>query len=171
MKTIIFPGSFDPFSLGHADIVRRAAKLCDRLIVAVMLNRGKRPMFSIEERVEMVKLCIKDVPNVEVLAYSRLLVDLFRESGACAVVRGLRSESDFRNEAEMSAANRLLLPDFDSILLLCRIDLVYTSSSVIKEVASYGGDISAMVSPEIVEFVKTRIMERTKGIDGGTENA
>jgi pantetheine-phosphate adenylyltransferase len=162
VKTIIFPGSFDPFSLGHADIAKRAAKLCDRLLVAVMLNRNKNPLFSIEERVEMVKLCLSDIPNVEVISYNHLLVDLFRESSACAVVRGLRSESDFRNEAEMSAANRLLLPDFDSILLLCRIDLVYTSSSIIKEVASYGGDISAMVSPEIVDFVKTRIMERTQ---------
>ena len=162
MKTIIFPGSFDPFSLGHADIARRAAKLCDRLLVAVMLNRGKHPLFSIEERVDMVRQCLKDVPNIEVIAYNRLLVDLFLESGAVAVVRGLRSESDFSNEAEMSAANRLLLPAFDSILLPCRIDLVYTSSSIIKEVASYGGDISAMVSPEIVDFVKTRILERTK---------
>ena len=162
MKTFIFPGSFDPFSLGHADIARRAAKLCDRLLIAVMLNRNKNPLFTIEERVEMVKLCISDIPNVEVISCNRLLVDLFRESCACAVVRGLRSESDFRNEAEMSAANRLLLPDFDSILLLCRIDLVYTSSSIIKEVASYGGDISAMVSPEIVDFVTAQIMERTK---------
>jgi len=162
MKTMIFPGSFDPFSLGHVDITRRAAKLCDRLLVAVMLNRGKNPIFSIEERVEMAKLCVKDIPGVEVISYDSLLVDLFRETKASAVVRGLRSESDFRNEAEMAAANRLLLPEFDAILLPCRADLAYTSSSIIKEVAYYGGDISGMVSPVISQYVKTRIVERNK---------
>jgi len=162
MRTIIFPGSFDPFSLGHVDIARRAAKLCDRLLVAVMLNRGKNPLFSIEERVEMAKMCLKDMPGVEVISYDSLLVDLFAKTGACAVVRGLRSESDFRNEAEMAAANRLLLPEFDAILLPCRADLAYTSSSIIKEVAYYGGDISGMVSPVISKYVKIRIVERNK---------
>lgn len=162
MRTMIFPGSFDPFSLGHVDIARRASKLCDRLLVAVMLNRGKNPLFSIEERVEMAKMCLKDMPGVEVISYDSLLVDLFAETGACAVVRGLRSESDFRNEAEMAAANRLLLPGFDAVLLPCRADLAYTSSSIIKEVAYYGGDISGMVSPVISQYVKARIVERNK---------
>jgi len=162
MRTMIFPGSFDPFSLGHVDIVRRAANLCDRLLVAVMLNRGKNPIFSIEERVEMAQLCLKHLPGIEVISYDGLLIDLYAGSGACAVVRGLRSESDFRNEAEMAAANRLLLPAFDAILLPCRADLAYTSSSIIKEVAYYGGDISGMVSPEISQYVKTRIVERNK---------
>jgi pantetheine-phosphate adenylyltransferase len=127
-----------------------------------MLNRGKHPLFSIEERVEMAKSCLSDMPGIEVISYDSLLVDLFRETGACAVVRGLRSESDFRNEAEMAAANRLLLPEFDAILLPCRADLAYTSSSIIKEVAYYGGDISGMVSPVISQYVKTRIVERNK---------
>ena len=162
MKTMIFPGSFDPFSLGHVDIARRASKLCDRLIVSVMLNRGKHPLFSIEERVEMAELCLSDMQGIDVISYDSLLVDLFRETDACAVVRGLRSESDFRNEAEMAAANRLLFPSFEAILLPCRADLAYTSSSIIKEVAYYGGDISAMVSPVISEYVKTRILERNK---------
>jgi pantetheine-phosphate adenylyltransferase len=162
MRTMIFPGSFDPFSLGHVDIARRAAKLCDRLLVAVMPNRGKNPLFTIKERVEMAGLCLSDIPGVEVISYDSLLVDLFQETGACAVVRGLRSESDFRNEAEMAAANRLLLPKFDAVLLPCRADLAYTSSSIIKEVAFYGGDISGMVSPVISEYVKTRIVERNK---------
>lgn len=160
VRTMIFPGSFDPFSLGHADIARRAAGLCDRLIVAVMNNRAKNPIFSVEERVYMAGACLKDMPRVEVLSYDHLLVDLFREKGACAVIRGLRSESDFRNEAEMAAANRLLLPEFETILLPCRSDLAYTSSSIIREVAYYGGDISGMVSPAISEFVNKRIQER-----------
>jgi len=159
---MIFPGSFDPFSLGHVDIARRAVKLCDRLLVAVMNNRGKNPIFSVEERVQMAKLCLQDIPCVEVISYDRLLVDLFRETGACSVVRGLRSESDFRNEAEMAAANRLLYPGFEVLLLPCRTDLAYTSSSIIREVASYGGDISGMVSPAISDYVNTRIKERNK---------
>lgn len=160
VKTMIFPGSFDPFSLGHVDIARRAARLCDHLVVAVMNNRAKNPIFSVEERVDMARACLKDMPCVEVLSYDRLLVDLFREMGACAVIRGLRSESDFRNEAEMAAANRLLLPDFETILLPCRSDLAYTSSSIIREVAFYGGDISGMVSPVIFDYVNKRIQER-----------
>jgi len=157
---MIFPGSFDPFSLGHVDIARRAARLCDRLLVAVMNNRAKNPIFTVEERVFMAGACLKDIPGIEVLSYDGLLVDLFREKGACAVIRGLRSESDFRNEAEMAAANRLLLRDFETILLPCRSDLAYTSSSIIREVAYYGGDISGMVSPAISDYVNKRMQER-----------
>lgn len=96
MKTYIFPGSFDPFSLGHLDIARRAARLCDRLVVAVMNNRTKKLVFSSEERVKMAGICLRDIPGIEIIAYDSLLVDLYREIGASAVVRGLRSESDFR---------------------------------------------------------------------------
>jgi pantetheine-phosphate adenylyltransferase len=162
MRTLLFPGSFDPISLGHLDIARRAAKLCDRLLVAVMNNRAKEMIFSEDERVMMAKTCLADLKGVAVISYSSLLVDLFRETGASAVVRGLRSESDFRNEAEMAAANKLLLLDYDVILLPCSADLSYTSSSIIKEVAHYGGDISRMVSPEIAEFVTKTILERSK---------
>ena len=99
MKTFIFPGSFDPFSLGHIDIAKRASRLCDKLVVAVMINRAKNSLFTVEERVEMAKICLKDVPNIEVISRESLLVDVYRELGASAVVRGLRSESDFRYEA------------------------------------------------------------------------
>lgn len=162
MRTMIFPGSFDPFSLGHVDIARRAVKLCDRLLVAVMHNQKKNPIFTVEERVEMARLCLKDIPGIEVIAFEGLLVDLFREQGACASVRGLRSESDFRNEAEMAAANRLMYPEFETILIPCRTDLAYTSSSIIREVAYYGGSISNMVSPAIADYVSSRIQERKR---------
>ena len=112
MKTFIFPGSFDPFSLGHIDIAKRASRLCDKLVVAVMINRAKNSLFTVEERVEMAKICLKDVPNIEVISRESLLVDVYRELGASAVVRGLRSESDFRYEAEMNAANTLMFPDY-----------------------------------------------------------
>ena len=139
MRTFVFPGSFDPFSLGHLDIAKRAAKLCDRLVVAIMSNSLKKPFFSTEERLAMVQICLDGIDGIDVMVYDGLLVDLYREVQASAVVRGLRSESDFRNEAEMAAANKLLMNDYDGSLLPCRADLAFTSSSIIKEVAFYGG--------------------------------
>ena len=157
MKTFIFPGSFDPFSLGHLDIAKRAAQLCDKLVVAVMINRAKKSMFTVEERVEMAKICLQDIPNVEVVSRETLMVDLYKELNASAVVRGLRSESDFRYEAEMNAANTLLLPKYQVIFLPCRADLAFTSSTIIKEVAFYGGDISRMVVPAIEKMVQDKL--------------
>lgn len=108
----------------------------------------------------MAKICLSDMPGVEVIPYDRLLVELYREMNASAVVRGLRSESDFRNEAEMAAANRFLCKDYEVILLPCKIDLAYTSSTIIREVAYYGGDISGMVVPAIADRVMSRLQER-----------
>lgn len=160
MKTFIFPGSFDPFSLGHIDIARRASKLCDKLVVAVMYNRAKKTMFTAEERVEMAKICLSDLPNVEVIQRESLLVDLYQELDASAVVRGLRSESDFRYEAEMNAANTLMFPKYQVIFLPCRADLAFTSSTIIKEVAYYGGNISRMCVPEIEEMVHKKLLSQ-----------
>ncbi|MBO4474266.1 MAG: pantetheine-phosphate adenylyltransferase [Clostridiales bacterium] len=159
MKTFIFPGSFDPFSLGHQDIAKRASNLCDKLVVAVMENRAKKSMFTVEERVEMAKICLSDIPNVEVISRESLLVDLYRELGASAVVRGLRSESDFRYEAEMNAANTLMFPKYQVIFLPCRADLAFTSSSIIKEVAYYGGDISRMCVPAVEDMVHRKLLQ------------
>lgn len=158
MKTFIFPGSFDPFSLGHMDIAKRASNLCDKLVVAIMENRAKKTLFTVEERVEMAKICLSDVPNVEVISRESLLVDLYRELGASAVVRGLRSESDFRYEAEMNAANTLMFPSYQVIFLPCRADLAFTSSSIIKEVAYYGGDISRMCVPAVEDMVHQKLL-------------
>ena len=157
MKTFIFPGSFDPFSLGHLDIAKRAAQLCDKLVVAIMINRAKKSMFTVEERVEMARVCLQGIPNIEVISRETLLVDLYRELDASAVVRGLRSESDFRYEAEMNAANTLMFPQYQVIFLPCRADLAFTSSSIIKEVAYYGGDISRMVVPAVEEMVHRKL--------------
>lgn len=158
MRIFIYPGTFDPFTNGHVDIARRAASICDKLIVAVLTNKGKRPAFNVKERTEMAKLSLKDISNLEVLSFDGLLVDLYRQSGASAVVRGLRSESDFRFEAEIAAANKLLLPEYETFLLPCRIDLAFTSSTIVKEVASYGGDISNMVPAE----TKDKIVKKLK---------
>lgn len=157
MTSLLFPGSFDPFTRGHRDIARRAAKICDKLYVVVMNNSKKSYTFTLDERVDMCKMALKDIDNVEVLGSDGLLVDLFRELGCNAVVRGMRSESDFRYEAEMALANKMLYSEYDVTLLLCRNDLALISSSIVKEVGSYGGDISNMVPAEIVDMVNDRL--------------
>lgn len=153
MRTLIYPGSFDPFTNGHIDIARRAARLCDHLVVAILINNSKHAFFTTAERVKMARLALKDLPDVEVLSYNGLLVDLFHQKKADAVVRGLRSESDFRFEAEIATANKMLYADYETCLLPCRMDLAFTSSSIVREVASYGGDISGMVPVEIINMI------------------
>ncbi|MBP5261308.1 MAG: pantetheine-phosphate adenylyltransferase [Clostridiales bacterium] len=157
MKILLFPGSFDPFTRGHRDIARRAAKVCDKLYVAVMENKAKDSMFTIDEREELARLSLAKYDNIEVISSSGLLVDLYKQLGCCAVVRGIRSESDFRYEAELALANRLLCPEYDCLLLPCRDDMSLISSSIVKEVGHYGGDISKMVPSEIYDIVKTKL--------------
>lgn len=160
MSILLFPGSFDPFTLGHLDIAKRASRQCDKLVVAVMGNSAKKPAFTPDERAHMASLALSKYENVEVITYDGLLVDLFKEIGCSAVVRGIRSESDFRYEAEMAMANRLLYPKYEVLLLPCRENLSMTSSTIVKEVCYYGGDISKMLPPEIVDIV-------TKGLKKG----
>ena len=167
MKTMIFPGSFDPFTLGHLDIAKRASVICDHLIVAVMTNYAKHTLFSPEERIEIAKKSLQSIPDIEVVFFEGLLVDLYKKREACAVVRGIRSESDFRNEAEMLGANRMLYSKYDAILLPCQTMFAFTSSSVVKEVASYGGDISGMIAPEVLDFIQKKIQDSRTGAIGG----
>lgn len=157
MTVYIYPGSFDPFTNGHYDIARRAARLCDRLIVAVLTNSRKNSSFTPEERVQMAQLALKGIPNIVVESFDGLLVDFFRQQKAQAVVRGLRSESDFRFEAELAAANKLLLPSYETCLLPCSIDLAFNSSSIVREVATYGGDITNMVPAALVAPITARL--------------
>ena len=157
MRILIYPGTFDPFTNGHVDIARRAARLCDRLIVAILTNSSKKSFFTTEERTRMAQIALQGLPNVEVESFGGLLVNFYRLKGASAVVRGLRSESDFRFEAEIAAANKLLLADYETCLLPCRIDLAFTSSSIVREVASYGGDISGMVPPAIADMIHHKL--------------
>jgi len=165
LKRYIYPGSFDPFTNGHFDIARRAARLCDELIVAVLHNRDKEPAFTLQERVDMASRVLKGIPNLRVEGFEGLMAEYYRKKDATAVVRGLRSESDFRYEAEIAAANRILLPDFESILLPCRSDLAFTSAKIVREVAAYGGDIRGMVPAEIAGEVSKRLLR--KDLRGG----
>ena len=164
MKVMLFPGTFDPFTRGHRDIVRRASKLCDKLVVAVMENSAKTPLFTPDERVDLVQrsLAGEGLENVEVMKWDGLLVELYKKLDCCASVRGIRSESDFRYEAELALANRLLYPGYDAILLPCRDDMSLISSSIVKEVGYYGGDISKMVPAEIIDTVNEKFMKGRK---------
>lgn len=164
MRVFIYPGSFDPLTNGHLDIIRRASRLCDRLVVAVMVNSEKKPAFSVSDRLAMIRdVLTAETAEIDVLSYEGLLVNLYHEQKASAVVRGLRSESDFRFEAELAAANKLMLPSYETCLLPCRIDLAFTSASIVREVASYGGDVSNMVPAAIVERVISQLRRAKAG--------
>ena len=156
MITAICPGSFDPVTLGHLDIIRRAASMFDRVIVAVMGNYAKTPCFTAQERVTFLERAI-DLPNVEVDAFDGLLADYARQVGAVAVVKGLRAVSDFEYEFQQSLANKKLNPELETIFLNTNSKYMYLSSSIVKQIAAFGGDIADFVPPAIVQPIKTRL--------------
>lgn len=160
MKIAICPGSFDPITLGHIDIIRRASKLFDKVIVVVLPNPKKTPCFTIEERIEFIKRATTHIENVEVDFYEGLLADYTRDKNACAVVKGLRAVSDFEYEFQMALSNKKLNPDTETIFLTTSEQYLYLSSSIVKQVARYGGDISHFVPPCILEDIKKRLFER-----------
>ena len=149
MRIAVYPGSFDPVTLGHMDIISRSSKLFDKLIVGVLVNSSKVPLFSAEERVNMIKGVVSEYANVEVRSFDGLLVEFARLCKATAVVRGLRAVTDFEYELQMSQTNHIIAPDIDTIFLTTNLNYAYLSSSVVKEVARYGGDISEFVAPEV----------------------
>lgn len=160
MKTrVICPGSFDPVTLGHVDIISRASKMFDHVVVAVMNNLAKTPSFTTEERVELLKECTKDMPNVEIVGnVNGLLADFAKEQGATAIVKGLRAMSDFEYEFQQALINKKLNQDLETLFLTCNSDYMYLSSSIVKQVASLQGDISGFVP----ECVHDKILERLK---------
>ena len=149
MRIAVYPGSFDPVTLGHMDIISRSSKLFDKLIVGELVNSSKVPLFSAEERVNMIKGVVSEYANVEVRSFDGLLVEFARLCKATAVVRGLRAVTDFEYELQMSQTNHIIAPDIDTIFLTTNLNYAYLSSSVVKEVARYGGDISKFVAPEV----------------------
>lgn len=147
--TAIYPGSFDPVTYGHLDIIERASKICNKLVIGVLMNSKKTPLFSIDERVNMIKEVVKDIPNVEVKSFSGLTVDFARENNATVIVRGLRAVTDFEYELQLSQTNRAIAPDIDTVFFTTNLKYSYVSSSITKEIAMYGSDISKFV-PECV---------------------
>ena len=156
MITAICPGSFDPVTLGHIDIVTRAASMFDRVIVTVMANFNKKPAFSAQERMDMLRRTIH-LPNVEVDCYDGLLADYAREKGAKAVVKGLRAVSDFEYEFQMSLTNKKLNPELETVFLTTSAENMYLSSSIVKQIAMFGGDISDFVPACILKDIQDRL--------------
>lgn len=153
MKLAICPGSFDPVTNGHLHIVSRAAAMFDRVIVVVMANQNKQPLFSAEERVELLRRATKDMPNVEIDAYDGLLAEYAREKQASVIVKGLRAMSDFEYEFQMALTNRKLNPDVETVFLATSAEHMYLSSSLVKQVAKLGGDIHEFVPSCIVKDI------------------
>ena len=145
----IYPGSFDPITFGHMDIIDRASKMVDELYVAVLINSGKNPLFSIDERVSMLEELYADRPDIKVVSFDGLLVEFAQKLKVPTIVRGLRAVTDFEYELQISQTNRVIKPDVDTIFLTTSLKYAYLSSTIVKEVAYYGGDIHSFV-PDIV---------------------
>ena len=149
VRTVIYPGSFDPITNGHLDVIERAAKLFDRVIVAVAVNSSKDPLFTKDQRQEQITEAVAALDNVEVNAFDGLLVDFGRDQKAQAIIRGLRAVSDFEFEFQLALMNRKLEPDIETIFMMPRETYTFLSSKLVKEIAQLGGDVSAFVSPHV----------------------
>ena len=162
MKIAIYPGSFDPVTSGHLNIIQRAANIFDKLIVCVMVNAGKNPMFTLEERVDLIRRVTSNLPNVEVDSSSELLADYAKRRGSCVIVKGLRAGSDFENEFQMALINHKINPELDTMFLTAESQYMYLSSSTVKELGTYGVDLSDFLPKEIVPDFQERIEKRNK---------
>ena len=156
MRIAVCPGSFDPVTLGHLDIVRRAAHLFDRVIVLVTRNPKKQSLFSLEERCALIRRVTADLPNVTVDSHDGLLVDYLKAHNADVIVKGLRAMSDYEYEFQMALTNRQLYPKAETVFLTTSLERMYLSSSLVKQIAHFGGDISGLVPPEIIEDIQNK---------------
>ncbi len=163
MKIAIYPGSFDPVTTGHLNIIRRAANIFDRLIVCVMVNAGKKPMFTQEERVDMIRRITADIPNVEVDCSDELLAEYARRKGSCVIVKGLRAGSDFENEFQMALINHKINPTLDTMFLTAEHQHMFLSSSIVKELGSYDVNLSDFLPEQIIPDFKKRISQIRQG--------
>lgn len=161
MKVAIYPGSFDPITSGHLNIIRRAANIFDKLIVCVMVNAGKNPMFTQEERVGLIRSVTGDIPNVEVDCSDELLAEYAKRKGSCVIVKGLRAGSDFENEFQMALINHKINPELDTMFLTAESQYMYLSSSTVKELGSYGVDLSDFLPEEIIPVFQERLKQNS----------
>ncbi len=153
MKKAVYPGSFDPVTFGHLDVIERSSKIVDELVVGVLNNSAKNSLFSLEERVSMIKEMTKDYPNVTVTSFDGLLVDHMREIGATIIVRGLRAVTDFEYELQIAQTNHVQEPGIETIFLTTNLKYSYLSSTIVKEFASYGGDITKFVPEQFIDKI------------------
>ena len=165
MSIAIYPGSFDPVTLGHLNIIKRASQCFDKLIVCVMVNSAKNPMFTLEERVEFIKRVADDLPNVKVDFSDELLAEYARKKGSCVIIKGLRAGSDFENEFQMALINHKINPNLDTMFLTAEHQYMYLSSSTVKELGNYDVDLSDFLPEQIIPVFKQRIADIRQGGD------
>ena len=165
-RLAIYPGSFDPPTRGHEDLARRSLALCDRLIVAVATNSQKQALFTVEERLDLLKAAIGPDPRVTFERFDGLLAEFARKAGAKLVVRGLRAVSDFEYEFQMALMNRQLFPELETVFLVPSVDITYLSSSLVREVSRHGGDVSGLVHPAVAEALSRRFSRPGNGSEG-----
>lgn len=158
-KIVLYPGTFDPVTNGHLDLIERAARLFDKVVVAVAESEGKNPLFNVQQRVELVKEVVKDIANVEVCGFSGLLVDFAKEQNANALLRGLRAVSDFEYEFQLALMNRRLAPELESLFLTPAEQHSFISSTLVREVAELGGDVTEFVPQAVQDALKTRFLK------------
>jgi pantetheine-phosphate adenylyltransferase len=163
MNTAVYPGSFDPTTNGHLDIIRRASKLVDKLVVGVLINPSKVSLFTVEERIQQIKSLTEDLPNVEVMSFSGLLVDFVRRVDSNIIIRGLRSGTDFENEFQMALINRTMVNDIETLFITTSTNYLSVSSSTVKEIASFGGNVEKMVPPQIKIALEEKFAQKQKG--------
>ena len=157
MKIAVYPGSFDPITLGHLDVIQRGAKVFDKVIVGVLVNVNKNGLFNIEERVELIKRATKDIPNVEVISFNGLLIDFIKQCNATVILKGLRALSDFEYEFQMALMNTKLDPEIETLFMMTSAQYSYISSSAIKQVAKFNGDLSGLVPEEVIPDIVEKI--------------
>jgi pantetheine-phosphate adenylyltransferase len=158
MKVAVYPGTFDPITLGHLDIIRRGAHLVDKLVIGVTTNPSKEPMFSVAERLEMVRREVRDIPgNIEVVEFNSLLMEFAERQGATAILRGLRAVADFEYEFQMAGMNQQLNDDIETVFLMADVSLQPIASKLVKEIARYGGSIDKFVTPEVADDVRRHL--------------
>lgn len=156
MSKAIYPGSFDPVTLGHLDIIKRSAEMFDELIVGVLNNTSKTPLFSLEERVNMLRSVVSDMPNVRVAGFEGLLVDFAHQNDVKVIVRGLRAVTDFEYELQIAQSNRKVAPDIDTVFLVTNIEYSYLSSSIVKEYAGFGMDVRDFVPEKLWDVIRDK---------------
>jgi pantetheine-phosphate adenylyltransferase len=159
MRTAIYAGSFDPLTQGHEDLVRRSLGFVDRVVIAVTTNASKQPLFSVDERVAMIRSVMADEPRADVRPFGGLLVDFARSIGATLLIRGLRAVSDFEYEYQMALMNRHLYADLETVFMVPSLDTTYISSSLVREVARYGGNLDGLVSPTVAEALRLKVAD------------
>jgi len=160
MMKVVYPGTFDPFTRGHEDLVRRASRLFDAVVVGIADSEAKRPFFSAEERIAMTREVLRPYPNVEVLGFSALLMDFVHAQGARVILRGLRAVSDFEYEFQMAGMNRNLHPEIETLFLTPDEKYMFVSATIVREIARFGGDVSKFVHPLVAERLQRKIAPR-----------